>query len=170
MGKILSWIIVAGVACLISTPGFAQSGTTDVKVSDGNVSVEADRLDVDEDAGRAVFQGAVHVVQDDFDMRSAKMVVLFGPGGPEDLTTMTATGSVVIKLALSTATGNRAVYDARTEILVMTGDATYKNGDNTLNGSTLTIDFAKGTTNMVGGSQDDATGGRVTGVFSPKSN
>lgn len=170
MNKFFSVLILVTLACLASSAGYGQSGTTEVKVNDGNVSVEADRLDIDENIRRAVFSGAVHVVQDDFDLRSDKMVVEYGPGGPQDLTTMTATIGVVINMDEAIATGNQAIYDARSDILVVSGNATYKNGANTLTGSTLTINFDTGTTNMVGGSQSSGSGGRVTGLFSPKSN
>lgn len=170
MNRFFSVLILVMLTALASPAGYAQSGTTEVKVNDGNVSVEADRLDIDENARQAVFSGAVHVVQDDFDLRSDKMVVEYGAGGPQDLTTMTATQGVVINMDGAIATGERAVYNARKDILIVSGNATYKNGGSTLTGSTLTINFDTGTTNMVGGSPNNGSGGRVTGIFAPKSN
>lgn len=168
MKHFLLAVLIGALVVGGSGAGFAQSGTTDVKIDDGPVTIEADRLDIDEEAGRAVFRGRVRVVEGNFNMAAEEMIAEYGAGGPSDLNILRANRGVVINIGESLATGDRAVYDAHSEILVVSGHATYKTGDNTINGSELTINFIEGTSNMVGGksSSDD---GRVTGVFSRKS-
>lgn len=168
MRSVLIAITVSAMVMLGAGAGLAQSGTTDVKLTDGNVSVEADRLDIDENAGRAVFRGRVRVVEGNFNLTTKEMIAEYGPGGPQDLNILRANGNVVINIGPSLATGNRAIYDAHSEVLVVSGNATYKTGESILKGTELTVDFIKGTSNMVGGGK--ASGKRVTGIFSPKSN
>jgi lipopolysaccharide export system protein LptA len=72
-----------------------------------------------------------------------------------------ATGKVRLKTKDQDATGDRAVFDPKTNMLRMTGNVVVVNATGTLAGPELTVNLTDNSTVFNSGK-----GGRVTGVFS----
>ena len=64
------------------------------------------------------------------------------------------------------ARGDRAVYNASTDTLMVTGDVILRQGENVLTGSSLSINIGSGRARMEGAPTGNA-GRRVQGVFYP---
>lgn len=151
--------LAAALLALLLLPAFAQSLTD----ASGEVKITADQFVVDDNAQIATFTGKVVVVRKDMTVWAAKVVVDYGDGGPSNIKSFVATGNVRIKTSEQDATGDRAIYDPRRETLKLTGNVLVKNASSTVGGPDLLIDLNANTTTFTGGS-----GGRVTGVFTPK--
>ena len=91
------------------------------------------------------------------------MVVDYGAGGPSDIKSFVATGNVRIKTPEQDATGQKAVYDPNAQLLHLTGSVIVINATGTVGSPELVVNLATNTSTFSG-----ATGGRVTGVFTPK--
>lgn len=127
------------------------------------IEVTADQFTVDEANNEAVFDGSVVISREGLDMRAQTVRISYGEGGQTDIRSLIATGNVRIRAAGQDATGDRATFDPRTQILKLTGNVRVSSVQGTVSGPDLTIDLARNTSVFSGGS-----GGRVTGVFTPQ--
>ena len=127
------------------------------------IEVTADKFTVDEANNEAVFDGSVVISREGLDMRAQTVRISYGEGGQTDIRSLVATGNVRIRAAGQDATGDRATFDPRTQILKLTGNVRVSSVQGTVSGPDLTIDLARNTSVFSGGS-----GGRVTGVFTPQ--
>lgn len=148
-------LALAGLV-LFALPSVAQTGADEVKIT-------ADQFVIDDVKQIATFTGKVVVLRKDMTVWAAKVVVDYGEGGPSNIKSFVATGNVRIKTNDQDATGDRAVFDPQAETLKLTGNVMVKNASSTVGGPDLLIDLNANTTTFTGGS-----GGRVTGVFTPK--
>ncbi len=127
------------------------------------IEVTADTFTVDEAKNEAVFDGSVVISREGLDMRAQTVRISYGEGGQTDIRSLLATGNVRIRAAGQDATGDRATFDPRTQILKLTGNVRVTSAQGTVKGPDLTIDLARNTSVFSGGG-----GGRVTGVFTPQ--
>ena len=127
------------------------------------IEVTADQFTVDETNNEAVFDGSVVISREGLDMRAQTVRISYGEGGQTDIRSLIATGNVRIRAAGQDATGDRATFDPRTQILKLTGNVRVSSVQGTVSGPDLTIDLARNTSVFSGGS-----GGRITGVFTPQ--
>ncbi|MCE9507262.1 MAG: hypothetical protein K8R48_02960 [Alphaproteobacteria bacterium] len=86
--------------------------------------------------------------------------------GRMGLRKITARGSVVIKTAKETVTGDEGVYDVVTQKAVLTGKVLIRQGQNWLEGTSAHVDMTTGISQLLG-SGNPETEGRVKGVFYP---
>jgi lipopolysaccharide export system protein LptA len=140
---------VAVLAGLMTAPVLAQ------------VTITADSFMVDEANSEATFTGNVEVVYTGLRVWANKVVADYAEGSMENIRSFTATGNVRLKTDDQDATGDRAVFDPKTQVLRLLGNVRVVNAAGTLNGPELVVDLANNTSVFSGGS-----GGRVTGVFS----
>lgn len=145
--------------------GFSQN-------RDQPVQIEAASLEVREKDKVATFSGNVHVIQGDTDLRSKTLVVYYeednpkagaikaaqpGPGGSSQIKRLEASGSVLVTQKDQTATGDKGVFDMRSNTITLTGNVVISQGQNVLRGERLVVDRATGVSRM--------EGGRVQGIF-----
>ena len=145
--------------------GFSQN-------RDQPVQIEAASLEVRDKDKVATFSGNVHVIQGDTDLRSKTLVVYYeednpkaraikaaqpGPGGSSQIKRLEASGSVLVTQKDQTATGEKGVFDMRTNTITLTGNVVISQGQNVLRGERLIVDRATGVSRM--------EGGRVQGIF-----
>ena len=172
-GLIFSLVVVLGVAA----PGAARAqAVSALKGHDSNapVDVEADRIEVQDRADRAIFSGNVHVKQTDLTLQSARLTVAYANGAGNSGTQiqrLDAAGNVIVTSPTERATGNFAIYDLTRRLITMLGDVTLVRGDSNVRGGRLVIDLTTGRA-MVDGSAvgggagvTGGRGGRVTGRF-----
>jgi lipopolysaccharide export system protein LptA len=159
------------VALLASAPVNAQAlkGLN----TNGPVDVEADRIEVQDRADRAIFAGNVRVRQGALSLDAGRLTVAYvggiSGGGPQ-IQRLDASGGVTVRSASETARGSFAIYDLNRRLITMLGGVTLTQGANTVRGGRLVIDLNSGRSvidgSAVGGSPGvSGTGGRVTGRF-----
>ncbi|MFD1613342.1 LptA/OstA family protein [Sphingomonas tabacisoli] len=140
------------------------------------VDVEADRIEVQDRADRAIFAGNVRAVQAELTLNAARLTVAYanrsGPGGVQ-IQRLDAAGGVTVRSPSETARGAFAVYDLNRRLITMTGGVTLEQGANTVRGGRLVIDLDSGRAVVDGsavggapGTVSGGSGGRVTGRFS----
>jgi lipopolysaccharide export system protein LptA len=144
-------ILFAGLACV--APVLAANP----------VEVSAERFVIDEASASATFTGNVVVTRADLELQADKVVVHYGEGGITDITDLVATGGVRLKTKEQTATGERASFDPRRQILRLTGNVTLTNASGRLSGPELVVNLVEQTSVF-----SSNGGGRVTGVFTPQ--
>ncbi|WOK37996.1 LptA/OstA family protein [Sphingomonas sp. C3-2] len=141
--------------------------------SNAPVDVEADRIEVQDRADRAVFSGNVQVRQGGLALDAARLTVAYAKGGSGDgldIQRLDASGGVTVRSASETARGNVAIYDLNRRLITMVGGVTLQQQGNELRGGRLVIDLNSGRSVMdgsaVGGSTaGSGSGGRVSGRF-----
>lgn len=143
--------------------------------SNGPVDFEADRIEVQDRADRAVLVGNVKVRQGNLSLDSARLTVAYTgaiTSGNPTVQRLDASGGVTVRSAGETASGEFASYDLNRRLITIVGGVTLSQGSNTLRGGRLVIDLNTGRSIVDGRSSGGApgvtggTGGRVTGRFS----
>jgi lipopolysaccharide export system protein LptA len=141
--------------------GFSQN-------RDQPVQIEADALEVREKTKQATFSGNVKVVQGDTTMTSKSLEVLYasdapispnatspqgaqplhsaqpGPGGNSAIKRLEARGNVVVTQKDQVVTGQRAVFDSKTNLITMLGGVVLTRCGNMLSGDRLLVDMTTG--------------------------
>ncbi len=160
------------LACpLVAAPLLAQA----LKGHNANapVDVDADRIEVQDRADRAIFAGNVHVRQEGLALNAQRLTVAYNKvnGGNPEIARLDAQGGVSVISATESAHGDIAIYDLNRRLITMIGAVDLHQGGNTIHGGRLVIDLVSGRSvidgNGVGtSSSGEARGGRVTGHFS----
>ena len=157
---------------MMTAPAAAQTATsTAFQLSaDEPVQIEADRLDVRDSEGKAVFVGNVEVVQGEISLRAGQMTVSYareggaekgtagGLGSAGNIRRIDATGGVVVRSGEQVATGDRGTFDMASETVTLTGDeVVLSDAGNVIRGCKLTIAMASGNADV----EPCGDGGRV---------
>ena len=140
------------------------------------VDVAADRIEVQDNANRAIFSGNVKIVQAEMTLTAARVTVLYSkppPGSAADagpqVQRMDASGNVYVVDPSETARGDFGVYDTQRRLITMIGDVTLTRGQSVVHGARLVMDLDSGRSTLdgsaVGGVGAASSGGRVTGRF-----
>lgn len=109
------------------------------------VEVVSDELEIDQDAGSAVFSGGVIVTQGDMRLSAPRIEVEYQTtDGTQGVSRITASGGVVIVTPTEAAEAREAVFEPTENRVVMTGDVLLTQGPNTLNGERLVVDLLTG--------------------------
>jgi lipopolysaccharide export system protein LptA len=153
----LAPLLVAALLALAPLPASAQGQGADP------VNITADQFVVDQATNQATFTGKVVVTRRTLTVWAPKVVVDYGAGGPSDIRSFVASGGVRIKTKDQDVTGDRAIYDPKTQMLRVTGNVKVVNATSTVAGPDMLVDLKTDTTTFTGGG-----GGRVTGIFTPQ--
>ena len=139
------------------------------------VDVEADRIEVQDRADRAIFVGNVRVNQAELSLAAARLTVAYANGATDgvQIERLDATGGVTIHKGDQTAQGSTAIYDLPRRLITMVGGVTLTQGGNRVSGGRLVIDLNTGRAVVDGSSvgapgTQGAAGGRVSGRFTVK--
>lgn len=145
------------------------------------IKIDADRLDVFDREGKAVFAGNVVAVQGETTMRCNVLTVLYegranqagarpaalpsqGPG-ESAIKKIDCTGPVTIVSKTQVATGDNATFDRVANRVLLNGNATLTDGQNVTQGGRVVYDLNTGVANI----ENPAAGGRVRALFVPGS-
>lgn len=179
----LRFLIPLAAALSLALPAFAQEAVTSAFEGfsgrgDQPVNIEADRLDVEEQAQTAVFSGRVVVTQGTSKLRTDKLTVHYEsqPASPTEaqaepsneimagrnIRRLEADGRVVVTSGDQKATGNRGVFDMPSNTVTLTGNVVVTQGNNILKGDRLVVDLTTQKSRV-----ETNSGGRVQGVFGP---
>lgn len=142
------------------------SGLGEFGSSKEPIKIDADRLDVFDKEGRAVFTGNVIAIQGDTTMKCTVMNVFYeqnrGANGEKAPSTGSMTsdssvkkidckGPVTITTKTQTATGDRAEFDRTVNKVFLTGNAALTDGPNVTRGERVAYDLDTGVANIEGG-------------------
>jgi len=156
--------------------GFSQN-------RDQPVNIKADALEVRNQKKVATYTGNVHLVQGDTTLRSKILIVYYdgdqaggqaqapksagpAPSGTGNIRYMEAIGQVIVVQRDQTATGEKAVYDLKTNSVTLSAPAgssvTVTQGPNIVRGPRLVVHLDTGVSHF--------EGGRIESLFVPGSN
>ncbi len=160
---------LAALAALLALPASGQAlrGHN----AKAPVDVDADRIEVQDRADRAVFSGNVRVRQAGLSLSAARLTLAYdSSGGGVDIERIDASGGVTVTSATESATGEFAIYDLPKRLITVIGGVTLTQGSNRVNGGRLVIDLDSGRAVIDGNSPGpdgtgSAPGGRVSGHF-----
>lgn len=162
----------AGPVAAPSSPSTkAQGGTKalgEIGQSKDPISIDADRLDVFDKEGRAVFTGNVIAIQGETTMKCTAMNVFYessrtGPAGEKkadsagplandsSIKRIECKGPVTITTKSQTATGDRAEFDRVVNKVFLIGNAALSDGPNVTRGERVAYDLNTGVANVEGG-------------------
>lgn len=145
-------------ALVLAGPAGAQSA---LRGHDTNqpVDFEADRLEVQDRADRAVAVGNVEARQGNLRLNAARVTISYTTAGGVDVSRLDASGGVTIRSPSETARGNFGIYDLDRRLITLVGNVSLTRGVNVLRGGRLVLDLTSGRATMDG----SGTGGRVSG-------
>lgn len=176
MKSILGFALFCLAGMILSAPANAQ-----LSRQGGKIQVGADQLDVAERDNQAIYIGNVDVVQGDARLRADRLIINFGSssdddtraagvaGGFGDLTNMLAEGEVFYITPDLRARGDRGVYTASTDTVVLTGNVIVSRGQDIAKSECLTLNITAGQSTL-GCVSDDTSGERVISIFNPRDN
>lgn len=163
--------VLAISGLLAAVPAIGQ-GTSALKGHDTSAPVDfdAERMEVQDRADRAVLSGNVRVRQGTLSLNAERINVAYTSTAGIDINRIDASGGVTVRSPSETARGQFAVYDINRRLITMIGNVTLLRGTNEVRGGRLVIDLTTGRATMDGGGAArggtaSATGGRVTGRF-----
>lgn len=143
------------------------------------IQIESDRLEVVEAENKAIFTGNVNVTQGPTLMKAGRMVVFYaksatgqsaGPTGSSNIDRLEVDDKVYIKSNDQVATGDRGVFDMKTEILTLSGSqVVLSQGSNVLVGCKLTAYMNTGRAQVDGCAKAGSPTGRVMMSITPGS-
>ena len=173
LGTILAVIAIGSIAGTSALGQVRQQQPTSaLKGHNTNapVDVNADRIELQDRADRAVFSGNVHVVQADMTLDTPRLTVAYstaaGGNGNPQIQRLDASGGVIVKSASETAKGDFGIYDLNRKLITLIGNVQLDQQQNRVNGSRLVIDLNSGQSVIDGGPPGvNSSGGRVTGHF-----
>ena len=117
------------------------------------VQVTSDNLSVANEAGQAVFEGNVVVVQGPMRLAAATIEVNYSQvegSSSTEISEMVAKGGVTFVNGAEAAESQEAVYKPEDGTLIMTGSVLLTQGPTAVSGDRLTVDLAAGTGVMEG--------------------
>lgn len=178
---------IALASLLATAPAIAQEGSAvpfgSLQLSSGKepVKIDADRLEMRDKDGVAIFTGNVSVVQGDTTLRSGQMTVHYKKdeegNQPQPAATGLASsaidrlevdGKVYIKTGTQVATGDKGTYDAKTQMLTLEGSkVVLTDGDNIATGCKMIANMNTGKAFLE--ACKGASKGRVSIIMSPGS-
>ncbi|WP_051531282.1 LptA/OstA family protein [Sphingomonas sp. URHD0057] len=159
------------MALTAGTAAFAQSQQQPVSAlkghnSDAPVDVNADRIEVQDRADRAMFVGNVHVRQAELTLDTQRLTVAYSSNGGVQIRRLDAAGGVTVHSPSETAKGDFGIYDLDRKLITLIGNVRLDRGDNQVLGQRLVIDLDSGRAVIDGGPAGvNQSGGRVTGHF-----
>lgn len=145
------------------------------------IKIDANKLDVFDKEGRAVFAGDVVAVQGDSTMKCTTMTVYYeqqnreggaqpaaapaaGAQGPNEsaIKKIDCAGPVTIVSRTQVATGDNATFDRGANKILLTGNAALSDGPNVTRGDRVVYDINTGVASI-----DTKPGSRVRALFVP---
>jgi lipopolysaccharide export system protein LptA len=162
--------IIFFIAAAYGSATYAQS---DLKSHDTYqpLDIDAERFELRQREGQAVFSGTVHVTQGKLILTSDTLTVFYeskGEGLNPSIDRLDARGRVKLSSSSEQVVSDWSVYDVNRRLVTFGGNVVLTQGQNTLNGERLELDLVSGLTKLDGevGKND----GRVRGTFSVPEN
>lgn len=130
--------------------------------SNAPVDVDADRIEVQDRADRAIFSGNVVARQGNMTMNSARLTVIYTNTNGVDVQRLEATGGVTLRTPTETAQGNVGLYDVNRRLVTLVGGVHLTQGQNRVQGGRMVLDLNTHRAVMDGGGGSGRVSGRFT--------
>ncbi|PWL19328.1 LPS ABC transporter substrate-binding protein LptA [Falsochrobactrum shanghaiense] len=152
-------LVVSPVSVLAQDSEQVPFGSLKLSDSKDPIKIDADKLEMRDKDGMAIFTGNVSVVQGDALLKSGKMIVFYnkdaqGEGGQASgaaglssagIDHLEISGKVYLKSGTQVATGDSGTYDGKSQIMVLEGQkVVLTDGDNVATGCKLTANMSTG--------------------------
>jgi lipopolysaccharide export system protein LptA len=166
-----SFGIIFATALVAATAALGQPQQQPVSAlkghdSDAPVDVNADRIEVQDRADRAMFVGNVHVRQAELTLDTQRLTVAYSSNGGVQIRRLDAAGGVTVHSPSETAKGDFGIYDLDRKLITLIGNVQLNREQNQVNGARLVIDLDSGRAVIDGGPPGvNQSGGRVSGHF-----
>ncbi|MDT8421593.1 MAG: lipopolysaccharide transport periplasmic protein LptA [Desulfuromonadales bacterium] len=144
-----------------SLPAWGAALNAD-RASGAPIDVSAERLDVDDQAGTAIFSGQVVVKRDDMTIH-AETLTLYRDSRSGQVERIEASGGVRVVQLDRVGTAREASFNQLQETLVLTGEASIRQGQNLVTGDEIVL-YLKENRSLVKSGEE----GRVRAVFFPE--
>lgn len=173
----IPFLLAAGAAALAAAPATAPAAParscsagqpSALKGHDTNAPVDwdADRMDVDNKANRAVLTGNVVARQGDLTLTAPRVTASYVSKPSVHVERLDASGGVTVRSPSETARGEYGIYDLNRKLITMVGNVVLSRCDGTISGGRLVYDLTSGRV-VMDGSAPTGSGqnGRVSGHF-----
>ena len=170
------WLVAVVAATTVATQLSAQDAAGSrmsglALAGDEPIQIESDRLQVNDEEGKAVFTGNVRVVQGDTQLQSGVMTVFYAKdggsisSGTSQIDRILVDDTVYIKADEQEATADQGVFDMAADTVELTGErVVLTDGGNVFIGCKLTVFMQTGEARL------DSCGDRVRIQLDPQSN
>jgi lipopolysaccharide export system protein LptA len=168
LGIIFAMAFSAALAAGTAALAQSQQPVSALKGHDSNapVDVNADRIEIQDRADRAMFVGNVHVRQAELTLDTQRLTVAYSSNGGVQIRRLDAAGGVVVRSPSETAKGDFGIYDLDRKLITLIGNVQLTRDQNQVIGQRLVIDLDSGRAVIDGGPAGvNQSGGRVTGHF-----
>jgi len=141
--------------CLLTSLAAPVAAQTNIALGGMTVDTEAaievtsQTLSVDQETGRAVFEGEVLIGQGDLRLSAARVEVVYGTDSSE-IAELLASGNVTFVTADEAAEAQSAIYNVTTGLLTLTGDVLLTQGASAISADTMVINVTDGSATMQG--------------------
>ena len=157
----LRFLLLVPLLAAVAPASGQQSGRSGFN-SNAPVDVEADRIEVQDRADRAIFSGNVIARQGNMTMNAARLTVAYTDTRGVDVQRLEASGGVTLRTPSETARSSFALYDVNRRIVTMTGGVQLTQGQNRVQGGRLVLDLNSHRAVMDGGGSTGRVSGRFT--------
>lgn len=130
------------------------------------LDITAERLEMKQKEGRAIFKGAVKVKQGDLTLTADSLTVFYTSqkdAANPAVSRLNAQGNVKLDSATESLSGDWGIYDVDRRMVTLGGHVMFTQGESTLKGDRLEFNLVTGLAKLDG---NDAPGGQVRGRFS----
>ena len=160
----LRFLALAPLLLAVAPAAGQQSGRQGISGFNSNapVDVEADRIEVQDRADRAIFSGNVIARQGNMTMNTARLTVFYTNTSGVNVERLVAQGGVTMRTPSETAQGSTGIYDVDRRIMTMTGGVHLTQGQNRVQGGRLVLDLNSHRAVMDGGGSTGRVSGRFT--------
>ena len=144
--------IGVAVVLALTAPALAQTNVDLGGLTVDNtapIEVTADSLTIDQDTGRAIFDGNVLVAQGDMRVSAGRVEVVYGTDTSE-IAQLIASGGVTFVTATEAAEAAQATYDIESGLLTLEGDVLLTQGASAISAGRMVINVTNGTATMDG--------------------
>lgn len=166
--------------CLAAVPSLARAqafGGAFEGMRDSNqpIQIEADRLEVLDGQGIALFNGNVSVVQGSTILKTSRLKVFYRRDGGSDtpggnVSRIEASGRVAVRSGDQKASADNAVVDMQGQTALLTGNVSVSEGQNIVTGCQLAIDMSTNAAKLTPcETAQPSSSGRVKMLFTPNS-
>jgi lipopolysaccharide export system protein LptA len=162
-----AWASIPSAAAAPAKRGTCPQSALKGHNSDAPVDWDAQRIEVQDQQGKAILTGNVVAKQGDMTLTASRVVAAYSKRPATHVDRLDASGGVVIRGPGETARGAFGIYDLNQKIITMVGAVTLTRCDATVSGARLVYDLNTGRAVMDGGGVPGSSnpGGRVTGSF-----
>jgi len=139
--------ILVALAAPAAAQTFSESFTGLGANSKDPIQIDARELEVRDKEHVAIFKGDVNVRQKNALLKAQHLKVFYTGGAGaagQDISRIEAGGKVYVSSGDQVATGDKAVFDMKAEMLTVTGNVVLSKGPNVIQGEKLEIDLKTG--------------------------